>query len=139
MARRVVLVEDDPADVKVLSGVLSRVAPTAKLEVFRDGLNALDFFSRYNPESKDPVVLVLLDLKVPRLEGVDLAQEIRRKLPMRPIPLVVLTGTGSPELMRQAYMLGVNSYVEKIDDPEQSAVHLREVLNYWLNLNRVPE
>ena len=139
MNKRVVLVEDAPGDVKVISDALSRIAPTAKLEVFRDGLNAFDFFSRYNPDSKDPVVLTLVDLNVPRLQGLELLHEIQKKLPTRPIPIVIFTGTGSPEKMRQIYALGANSYVIKQNKPDRNAETIYNVLNYWLNINEVPE
>jgi CheY-like chemotaxis protein len=131
-------VEDEPGDVKLLSDILSRVAPSISLEVFRDGLNAYDFFRRYNPDTRDHVALVLLDLNVPRLSGSELVNEIRKKLPLRHIPIVVLTGSDDQEQIRQAYELGANSYVSKHDDPERSNNTIRDMLSYWLNINRLP-
>jgi CheY-like chemotaxis protein len=135
----VVLVEDNPSDIKVFSETLAQVSPTTKLEVFRDGSSAFEYFSRYNPQSRDVVSLVVLDLQVPRMSGVELVNEIKKKPETRTVPVLVVSGTGSPVQVEQLYVFGINSYVSKPANSEQYRECMKRILEYWLHVNEMPE
>jgi two-component system response regulator len=139
MAKRLVLIEDDAVDVKLISDVVAQTCPDCRLEVFRDGANALSFFARYGMAEKSPLTLVLLDLTLPMLSGIQLLQEIKSRDATRTLPVVVFTGTASPEQINEAYRLGANSVIEKMNSREEGMALLRRTLDYWLNNNLTSE
>ena len=135
MSKRLILIEDAALDVKLINDVVAQTCPDCRLEVFRDGANALAFFERYGAEQKAPVNLVLLDLKLPFLSGLQLLREIKSREATRTLPVVVFTGTASPEQIEEVYRLGANSVIEKMHGRQQATDLLRSTLDYWLNNN----
>jgi CheY-like chemotaxis protein len=136
--KRVVLIEDDAIDVKLISDCIARVCPESRLEVFRDGGNALGFFSRFRIEDLPPLALVLLDLKLPGLSGQELLSYIKGRDTTRNLPIVVVTGAASPDQIARLYEMGANSVIEKLR-PDRAIEALERVLNYWVNQNITPE
>lgn len=139
MAKRLVLIEDSSADVKLISDVAQQICPECRLEVFRDGGKALDFFQHYGENDRFTASLVLLDLRLPDIHGLDLLREIKRQESTRALPVVVVTGTASPKMIDDVYRLGANSVIEKIHGRQESVEALTKTLDYWLNQNMSSE
>jgi len=136
----VLLVEDDPNDADLVLHVLRKNNIANEIHVVEDGKEALDFlFCRGNYSDRDithPPKLVLLDLKLPHVQGHDVLKQVRENEKTRSIPVVILTSSGLDYDITKGYKLGVNSYVQKpVDfDEFQKAVEL--LGRYWLTLNK---
>lgn len=135
MTKRLVLVEDSPSDVKLISDVAQQICPSCRLEVFRNGGNALDFFQHYGESERFTASLILLDLHLPDINGLDLLREIKGRESTRTLPVVVVTGTASPKIIDDVYRMGANSVIEKIHGRQESTEALTKTLDYWLNQN----
>lgn len=113
-----------------------------RIEVARDGEEALDFlfcrgqFSSRSIESQPK--LVLLDLKLPKLDGIEVLREIRSAPETRTIPVVVMTSSAEQRDIVETYALGVNSYIQKPVDSEQFRQTVKNAGFYWLVVNRSP-
>jgi len=138
MPKRVILIEDDPVTVKITGDALARVAPDARLEVMRDGLGALERLIRHSDHARDHVVLVILDLHIPRLHGMELLRELKSRAETRFMPVVVISGTATPNQTRELYSLGANSYILKLADPAVDRRNIERALEYWLLVNVLP-
>jgi CheY-like chemotaxis protein len=138
----ILLVEDDPQDVELTLRVLNAEGVKNRIEVARDGEEALDFlFCRgaYSDRSPaHPPKLVLLDLKLPKVDGLQVLQEIKTRPECRLIPVVVLTSSGEQRDMVESYKLGVNSYIQKPVDIGQFRQTIKMLGFYWLLVNRIP-
>lgn len=138
----ILLVEDNPNDVELTIDALQENKITNRIQVVRDGAEALDFIfrrgvfaSRMNRKPK----VVLLDLKLPKVSGLEVLQAIRGNPDTRSIPVVVLTSSREESDIFESYNLGVNSYIVKPVDFEQFTVAMRQIGFYWLLLNQPPE
>jgi chemotaxis family two-component system response regulator Rcp1 len=138
MPNRVILIEDDPVTIKLTGDALARVAPDARLEVMRDGLGAVERLLRHSDNARDRIVLVILDLHIPRLHGIELLRELKSRVETRFLPVVVISGTATPDQTRELYALGANSYVLKVADPAVDRRNIERTLEYWLLLNVLP-
>ena len=113
-----------------------------QIVVARDGAEALDFlfcrgpFSNRSPNH--PPKLVLLDLKLPKVSGLEVLREIKAKPETHAIPVVVMTSSGEERDVIDSYKLGVNSYIQKPVDFEQFRQTIRTLGLYWLVVNRLP-
>ena len=141
-AIEILLVEDDPKDVRLTLRELQRENVKNHIEVVRDGAEALDFlfcrgsFSHRSPEH--PPKLILLDLKLPKVSGLEVLREIKAKPETRTIPVVVMTSSGEERDVVDSYKLGVNSYIQKPVDFEQFRQTIKALGFYWLVVNRLP-
>jgi CheY-like chemotaxis protein len=113
-----------------------------QIVVARDGAEALDFlFCRgaFSDRSANrPPKLVLLDLKLPKVSGLEVLREIKAKQETRAIPVVVMTSSGEERDVVDSYKLGVNSYIQKPVDFEQFRQTIKTLGLYWLVVNRLP-
>jgi two-component system response regulator len=138
----VLLVEDDPEDVELTLRVLQSNNLKGRIEVARDGEEALDFlFCRGSYSSRSPSrppKLVLLDLKLPKLDGLQVLQEIKGKPELRAIPVVILTSSAEQRDLVESYKLGVNSYIQKPVDIAQFRQTVKTLGQYWVVVNRPP-
>jgi two-component system, response regulator len=136
----ILLVEDDPRDVWLTLRELEDVRN--KIEVARDGEEALDFvFCRgaySNRSLHHPPKLVLLDLKLPKVDGLEVLREIKTRPETQAIPVVVLTSSREEKDIVQSYQLGVNSYVQKPVDFDQFRQAIKTLGLYWLVVNQPP-
>ena len=138
----VLLVEDNPDDeVLTLRALQSNDVP-ADVVVVRDGAEALDYlFGTGSYRDRDASVLpqvVLLDLKLPKLDGKDVLRRLRDHSDTRRLPVVVLTSSTEQEDLKTLYDLGANSYIRKPVDFRQFEDTIKQLGMYWLVLNEPP-
>jgi two-component system response regulator len=136
------LVEDNPDDEALTIRALKKHNIANDIVVARDGQEALDYlsgegaFSGRNPAT--PPQVVLLDLKLPKIDGLEVLKQIRANPQTRHLPVVVLTSSSEECDIVTSYALGANSYVRKPVDFEQFIEAARQLGLYWLVLNEVP-
>jgi two-component system response regulator len=134
----VLLVEDNPDDVELTLRALKRAHVVNSVRVARDGAEALEILFGGVPRPTLPRV-VLLDLKLPRVSGLEVLERIRREESTRTLPVVVLTSSREEPDVKRAYELGANSYIVKPVEFEKFVAAVGEVGLYWLVLNQPPE
>jgi two-component system response regulator len=132
-AVEILLVEDNPNDVQLTLHALKRHRLTNRIRVVRDGAEALDFL--FADGAEVPKV-VMLDLKLPRVDGIEVLRAIRADSRTRMIPVVVLTSSREERDIAQTYDLGANSYIVKPVDFEQFTEAVRQLGLYWVLLNQ---
>jgi two-component system, response regulator len=141
-AAQILLVEDDPQDVELTLRAFRSENVQGRIEVARDGEEALDFlFCRgdYKHRSPDqPPTLVLLDLKLPKIGGLQVLREVKSSTECQSIPVVVLTSSGEQRDVIESYRLGVNGYIQKPVDIGEFRRAIRALASYWLGVNRSP-
>jgi CheY-like chemotaxis protein len=138
---RILLVEDDPSDVILVRAALRRLNLDDQMQVVNDGPQALDFlFSRGAFKNRPPgqPAVVLLDLKLPLLDGFQVLECIRSDPARSLIPVVILTSSQLERDVRRAYSLGANGYVLKTIDHEGSYTALCSLGHYWAFTNISP-
>jgi two-component system response regulator len=140
-AVEILLVEDDPLDVQLMLRELNKDSKGG-IEVVRDGEEALDFlFCRGAFASRslsDPPKLVLLDLKLPKVDGLQVLREIKARAETQAIPVIALTSSKEEADLVECYRLGVNSYIQKPVDFEKFRETIRAVRVYWATINQPP-
>jgi two-component system response regulator len=138
----ILLVEDNPNDVELTLHALKLNHFSNHVQVVRDGVEALDFiFARgafAERNGSHPPRVILLDLKMPRLNGLEVLRQIRADEHTRDIPVVVLTSSKEEPDIRECYHLGVNSYIVKPVDFEKFTEAIQILGLYWLLLNQSP-
>jgi two-component system response regulator len=136
------LVEDNPDDEALTLRALRKHNLANEIVVVRDGQEALDFlFGEGVYSGRDTRVLpqvILLDLKLPRVDGLQVLERLRAEPQTRHVPVVVLTSSSEEQDMMRSYELGANSYVRKPVDFAQFLEAARQLRLYWLVLNEVP-
>lgn len=141
-AVEILLVEDNPNDVQLTLHALNRSRLTNRIQVVRDGAEALEFLfatgAYAHREGSDSPKVVLLDLKLPRVDGMEVLREIRADPRTKTIPVVVLTSSREERDIAQTYGLGANSYIVKPVDFEQFTEAVRQLGLYWVLLNQRP-
>ena len=138
---RILIVEDDPKDVELTLTALEEYNLANEVVVTRDGEEALDYlYCRGNFKmrtSENPAVL-LLDLKLPKVDGLEVLQQIKSDEKLRMIPVVVLTSSREERDMVASYTLGVNAYVVKPVDFHEFINAVKELGIFWAVINEPP-
>jgi CheY-like chemotaxis protein len=138
----ILLVEDNPDDVELTLRALEKNNLTNELVVTRDGAEALDYlFGAGAYAERDTTVMptvILLDLKLPKMDGLEVLKRLRADDRTRLLPVVILTSSNEEKDLVQGYSLGANSYVRKPVDFAQFANAVRQLGLYWLLLNEPP-
>jgi len=138
----ILLVEDNPDDEVLTVRELRRHNIANRIVVARDGTEALEYLfgtGRYAGRNVyDCPTVVLLDIKLPKVDGLEVLRQIRRDARTSLTPVVVLTSSDDQRDMIESYRLGVNSYVRKPVDFDQFQEAVRQLQFYWLLLNEAP-
>jgi two-component system response regulator len=131
----IALVEDNADDEALTMRALKKHSMATDIVVLRDGVEALEYLLA--PERPLPQ-LVLLDLNLPRINGLEVLQRLRAEPRTKPLPIVILTSSNEERDLIEGYRLGVNSYVRKPVDFVQFSEAVRQLGLYWLVLNQTP-
>jgi two-component system, response regulator len=138
----ILLVEDNASDEELTLRALRKSNITNRVDVVRDGAAALDYlFTRgayADPDTKDTLQVVLLDLNLPKLSGLEVLRAIRADERTKYLPVVILTSSKQDQDLVNGYQLGANSYIVKPVDFTQFADAIRQLGLYWLVLNQSP-
>ena len=138
----ILLVEDNQADVELALHALRHNNLANRIHVVRDGEEALDFLfcqGMYSNRSfQQPPRLVLLDLKLPKVNGLEVLRQIKNDNRTKAIPVVILTSSKEERDLVNSYHLGVNSYIQKPVDFEQFRQIVKQLGLYWVVVNEPP-
>jgi two-component system response regulator len=132
----IVLIEDNPDDEALTLRALSKNGIANQVIVLRDGAEALDRLLAVDAPSPQ---LVLLDLKLPRIDGLEVLRRLRSEPSTTLLPIVILTSSNEERDLVESYRLGANSYIRKPVDFEQFTEAVRQLGLYWLVLNQFPQ
>jgi CheY-like chemotaxis protein len=138
---RILLVEDDPHDVELTLTALEEYHLANEVVVTHDGAEALDYIYRrgaYADRPNGSPAVLLLDLKLPKVDGLEVLQQIKRDEKLRMIPVVVLTSSREERDMVASYRLGVNAYVVKPVDFHEFVNAIKELGIFWAIVNEPP-
>lgn len=137
------LVEDNPQDLELALLALREANPSNRIHVARDGAEALEFIFCEGPHADrritDVPKVILLDLKLPKIDGLDVLKRIKGDARTKMIPIVVLTSSREQRDVVESYQLGVNSYIVKPVNFEQFTAAVRDLGLYWQLLNQPPK
>jgi len=138
----ILIVEDSAEDLELALRALRKANLASRIEVARDGQDALDFLfctgAHVDRQVEDKPGVVLLDLKLPKVDGLEVLQRLKSDARTRTIPTVVLTSSNERADIQRSYELGVNSYVVKPVNFDQFAAAVQKLGLYWLLLNQRP-
>lgn len=139
----ILLVEDNPDDLDMAVHALRKANLANHIQVARDGVEALDFIfcrgEHANRKIENGPKVVLLDLKLPKVDGLEVLRNIKSDPRTKSIPVVVLTSSKEQNDVVASYKLGVNSYIVKPVNFEQFAMAVQKLGLYWLLLNQPPK
>ncbi len=139
--RRILLVEDDPKDVELTLTALEEYNLANEVVVARDGAEALDYLycrGTFADRPRDNPAVLLLDLKLPKVDGLEVLQQIKSDDSLRVVPVVVLTSSREEKDMVTSYKLGVNAYVVKPVDFHEFVNAIKELGMFWAIINEPP-
>ena len=141
-AFEILIVEDNPLDLEMTLRGLRKASIANRIEVARDGAEALEILfcegAHADRRIEDAPRLVLLDLKLPKVDGLEVLARLKADPRTRAIPIVMLTSSKEQRDLVESYQLGVNSYIVKPVDFENFVAAARELGSYWLLLNQTP-
>ena len=140
--KKILLVEDNPDDIELTLRAFRKNNIKNEIIIKRDGAEALDFFfgkdgvavNNYN----DLPILTMLDLKLPKIDGLDVLKKIRSDKRTKLIPVVILTSSNEQSDLLSGYELGCNSYIRKPVDFNQFTDTVKQLGFYWLLINEIP-
>lgn len=139
--KRILLVEDSENDIEITLEALSEYHLANQIDVVRDGAEALDYLfcrSAYSERSKRQPVVVLLDVKLPKLNGIEVLRQIREHPDYAFLPVVMLTSSREEPDLRRSYELGCNAYVVKPVDFGKFTEALKVLGCFWAVINEPP-
>jgi len=138
----ILLVEDNPADIKITERALRESALPVELIVVRDGQEAVEYLTRSGMHASNAAWrrpdLILLDLNLPRLSGQEVLRRIRATPGLQTVPVIVLTTSRREEDVQAVYAAGGNTYIEKPGDFDRFIDVLRTIQRYWLDTALLP-
>jgi CheY-like chemotaxis protein len=138
---RILLVEDDDRDVELTINALEEYNLANEVIVTRDGEEALDYLycrGKHNSRSSDNPAVLLLDLKLPKVDGLEVLRQVKSDENLKMIPVVVLTSSHEEKDLVASYRLGVNAYVVKPVDFHEFVNAIKELGAFWGIINEAP-
>ncbi|HTR55018.1 MAG TPA: response regulator [Kofleriaceae bacterium] len=138
---RILLVEDDPKDIDLTLAALEEYNLANEVVVVRDGAEALDYLyarGKYRSRASENPAVVLLDLKLPKIDGLEVLRQVRSDEKLKLMPVVVLTSSHEEKDMVASYKLGVNAYVVKPVDFHAFVNAVKELGVFWAVINEPP-
>jgi CheY-like chemotaxis protein len=138
---RILMVEDDPNDVELTMTALEGHNLANEVTVTRDGEEALDYLYRrgkYLTRSSDHPAVILLDIKLPKIDGLEVLRQVKSDDNLKMIPVVVLTSSHEETDLVSSYKLGVNAYVVKPVDFHEFVNAIKELGIFWAIINAAP-
>lgn len=139
--KRILLVEDNANDVELALAALDEFHLANEIDVVRDGAEALEYLFRrgkyQNRTTQNPTV-VLLDLKLPKIDGLEVLEQIKKDEVLRTVPVVMLTASREEQDLVRSYNLGVNAYVVKPMEFKEFMGALKELGLFWAVINQPP-
>jgi CheY-like chemotaxis protein len=139
--KRILLAEDDPNDIELTLTALGEHNLANEVHVVRDGAEALEYLQRRGPYAQRPPgqpVVLLLDIKMPKLSGLEVLRQIRGDAELRLLPVVILTSSREERDIVESYRLGVNGYVVKPVEFADFIGAVKELGVYWVLINEPP-
>jgi len=139
--KRILLAEDDPVDRKLTLRALTENNLANHVDVAKDGAEALDYLYRKGKFAERPEghpLLVLLDIKMPKIDGIEVLRRVKADADLQVIPVVVLTSSHEERDLVQSYRLGVNAYVVKPMEFDAFVKAVKELAVFWALLNEPP-
>jgi CheY-like chemotaxis protein len=139
--RTILLAEDNPLDIELTLAALREHGLTNEIVVARDGVEALDYLYRRNQYAGRPAghpLLILLDLKMPRVDGLEVLRQIKHDAGLRFIPIVMLTSSREEQDIVESYNLGANAYVVKPVAFEAFVGVVKQIGLFWILINEPP-
>jgi len=141
-AKRILLVEDSTRDAELILGALEPHHLASEVAHVRDGAEALDYLYRRGPfadRSDAQPILMLLDLKLPKVDGLEVLRQIKGDAALKMIPVVMMTSSRQEQDLIRSYELGVNGYVVKPMKFPDFVEAVKQVSGFWTVINEVPE
>jgi len=138
---RILMVEDDPKDVELTLTALEEYNLANEIIVLHDGEEALDYLyyrGQFQRRATDNPAVILLDLKLPKVDGLEVLKQVKSNEKLRMIPVVVLTSSNEEKDLVASYRLGVNAYVVKPVHFHEFANAIRELGVFWAVVNEPP-
>jgi CheY-like chemotaxis protein len=139
MGRKIVIVEDNPADARTLRVALARRDPGIETIVLADGVRAIEYFSEYINDDAERPELVLLDLNLPIVSGFEVLEFLKSDPQLRKLPVVVLSGSSSQHEIERCYAAGANSYICKPTGIQQVFDMAAQLVSYWFEQAKLPK
>jgi CheY-like chemotaxis protein len=139
--RTILLAEDNPKDVELTLEAMAENNLANNIFVVKDGVEALEFLhceGKYKHRKAGNPALILLDIKMPRMDGIEVLRNIRSDASLKRIPVVVLTSSREEKDLFNTYELGVNAYVLKPVDFKQFIEAVKQIGSFWAVLNELP-
>jgi CheY-like chemotaxis protein len=138
---RILLVEDDPRDVELTTTALEEYNLVNEVVVVRDGSEALDYLycrGSFDTRPNENPAVMLLDLKLPKVDGLEVLRQVKSDERLKMVPVVVLTSSREEQDMLRSYSLGVNAYVVKPVDFHEFINAVKELSVFWAIINQPP-
>jgi len=139
--KRILLAEDDPKDIELTISALSEYSLANDIFVVRDGVEALDYLYRRGTFAQEPggnPIVILLDLKMPKMDGIQVIKQIKSDKHLQTIPVVVLTSSRESQDLETCYQLGVNAYVVKPVKFKDFVDAVKGIGVFWAIINEPP-
>ena len=139
--KRILLVEDNPKDIDLTLAVLEESDLDHEVAIARDGTEALDYLyhrGKFAERAAGLPAVVLLDLKMPKLDGLEVLRLVKADPKLKKLPVVMVTSSRESQDLTTSYELGANAYVVKPTNFQQFTERLKQLISFWTRLNEPP-
>ncbi|WP_010178284.1 response regulator [Aquimarina agarilytica] len=128
-------IEDNSTDIELMNRIFKKQIEQCEVKYIQDGESAIQFFESQDFEDHPPKC-ILLDIKLPKMNGLEVLDYFRNKKKIKTIPVIMLSSSDRPEEIEETYNLGGNSFIEKPKDFLDLKEKLPTIVNYWVNFNK---